>query len=311
MNRKCRRMYRFRFWRYLLCDEIWRIRVRSGEGWESLAVRGVPCRRGFCADPFIVGDAGRTYLFYETLTRGGKGVLRCFERVGRRWAQRGCVLEEPWHLSYPQVFKDGDRWLMLPESKAGGGVFLYQAEAFPYRWKRIDCLLRGPYADSTILRWEGRWYLFAYREDGAGRCLELWVSECPEGPWVLHPEGACVQTSRRLSRPAGFCVRERDGRLFRLAQDCNGDYGKRVFRIPILGLSPIVYREGKAELFADRGLVGGKGTHTYNRYEANDGVLEVFDFKFFALKPFGRLMRDVVGRAWGFVARRLRGGMAR
>ena len=304
-RRLSKRVYWQRFWRYLLCDELWRIRVRkAGGAWENLPMRDVPCRRGFCADPFLVAGQGGLLCFYETLTPLGKGVLGCAEYAGGRWRQQGVVLEEAWHQSYPQVFRDGDRWLMIPESKANNGVSLYQADDFPYGWRRIGRLLEGPYADSTILRWEGKWYLFAYREEVVRQWLELWVADRPEGPWALHPQGACIQRSRRLSRPAGACMVEGDGRLFRVAQDCNGDYGKRVFRVPILELSPTRYREGRATLLVAKGDRGARGAHTYNKCVTPEGVFEVKDFKRFALKPAGRLMRDVWLRVLGFAAKR-------
>ena len=54
-------------------------------------------------------------------------------------AQRlGIVLDEPFHLSYPQVFQWQGAWYMTVESAGARRVSLYRATDFPLRWERTS-----------------------------------------------------------------------------------------------------------------------------------------------------------------------------
>lgn len=228
----------------------------------------------YVADPFLFVFAGVTYLFYETL-KEKKGVLGCFRREGGKWVDLGLVLEEPWHLSYPQVFEDGGRVYMIPESCDFRGQFkcgavrLYEATDFPRGWRLASVLIGEPFSDSSLLRLGGHCYLSCGREFPS-EAAELWHAPSLSGPWSRHPESANHNQSRRLRRNGGAFLCE-GGALWRVAQDCNGAYGKRVFKVPILEISPTCYREGAAVL-----LTGGY-RHTYNCAETPEGRMEVVD----------------------------------
>jgi len=236
--------------------------------------RPVPTDNTYIADPFLFVKDGVTYLFYETLKRK-KGVLGCFRRENGSWRDLGFVLEEPWHLSYPQVFEDGGRIFMIPESCDFGGGFargavrLYEPTDFPFGWHETTRLIPEPFSDSTLLRRGGHFYLACDREHPL-EAAELWHALALTGPWTRHPQSAAHNQSKRLRR-CGGAFQEIDGRLYRIAQDCNGAYGKRLFRVPIEELSPTSYREGRAELF-HTGM-----RHTYNRAQTPEGLIEVVD----------------------------------
>ncbi|MEG1552629.1 MAG: hypothetical protein RR417_03660 [Kiritimatiellia bacterium] len=245
----------------------------------------------FCADPFVFVYKGIPYLFYETLSAQRKGVLGCFSWTNGQWKQLGLVLEEPWHLSYPQVFEDNGALYMIPESSAANEVMLYISDAFPTGWQKRTTLLRGNYADTTLLKWEGRYYLFAFCQDSVFPRLELWMSEDLLGPWSLHPQGKCLTSSPCLRRPAGSCFVE-ESHLWRVAQDCDGGYGKRVFKVMIEELSPTVYREGGAFVLLDkRNPPHQVGKHTFNRFEMNGVTYVAYDSKRRVLNPWKEILK--------------------
>ena len=63
----------------------------------------------------------------------------------------GEVLDEPFHISYPQVFKHKDRYFMLPETKRSNNILLYEAKNFPYDWGIVDTLIHNVrYKDPSI-----------------------------------------------------------------------------------------------------------------------------------------------------------------
>ncbi len=100
------------------------------------------------------------------------------------------MLEEPHHLSYPQVFeRDGAIW-MLPEASASGRLTLYRASAFPDRWIAETVLVEGEISDATLLEHGGLLWLFATDRDGYGSTSDTLVVFCAPalaGPWKPHP----------------------------------------------------------------------------------------------------------------------------
>ena len=83
-----------------------------------------PADRSY-ADPFLVSEADKLYLFVENfpIKPPVKGVLEVLE-IGSDGAmsEPRVVLEREYHLSYPFVFRDGDSWWMMPESSANNSL---------------------------------------------------------------------------------------------------------------------------------------------------------------------------------------------
>lgn len=59
------------------------------------------------ADPFLFVRDDRLYLFYESQVADDFGRIDCAEIDGHRIRHLGTVLAEPFHLSYPSAFADG------------------------------------------------------------------------------------------------------------------------------------------------------------------------------------------------------------
>ena len=114
------------------------------------------------------------------------------------------VLEEHYHLSYPQVFSHGGEIWMLPEGGSGGNLVLYRAESFPDRWVRHSILVRDrELFDATLLEHGDRLWLFASERDGYGSAsdtLVVYHAPCLEGPWVPHPNNP-IRIDRTAARP--------------------------------------------------------------------------------------------------------------
>ena len=100
------------------------------------------------------------------------------------------VLEQPWHLSYPYLFREGAQIWLVPESAAKGGLELHRATAFPDRWlleRRLFEDLR--LVDATFFAHEGRLWLFAGAISGrtATRGTTLrWKAPAIQGHWQPH-----------------------------------------------------------------------------------------------------------------------------
>jgi hypothetical protein len=230
------------------------------------------------ADPFIISEDAHRYILVEDLHVGrGRGVISVMtvDDAGNMSAPV-LVLDRPYHLSYPFVFRDGADYFMIPETRRNGTVELYRAVEFPYRWSLERTLLQGVEArDSTLLRYQDRYWLFTSMRmphliNGE---LSIFSASSLHGRWEPHPQNPVVADAR-FGRPAGRVFWHADS-LIRPAQDCSKRYGEAVVFREILELTPDTYRESPAgrldPVWAD-GLIG---THTYNadeRFEVIDGL---------------------------------------
>ena len=231
----------------------WSIGVYSGTGLFDLApapgatnpvltaadVTDVPAE--LVADPFMVHQGGTWHMFFEVMnarTRQGDIALAT-SADGMHWTYGRIVLDEPFHLSYPCVFKCDGRWYMVPESHQAGGVRLYRADAFPHQWSFVSTLLRGSWMDPTVFRHDGKWWMFAARGDAF---LHLFHADHPAGPWREHPRSPVVRGDPHVARPAGRTV-VLNGTPVRFAQDDLPVYGSRVVAFEITRLTTEEYAE--------------------------------------------------------------------
>ena len=286
---------KFRILKFLSWCEGWRSYTRHANGkWVRVKLPKGRWQYTFCADPFLFRHKEENYVFFETMTREGKGVLGCSKEVDGKWIWQGIALEEPWHLSYPQVFDYDGRIYMIPESsrRGGGDVRLYEAVDFPLQWKMVSVLINRSFADSTLLMADGRFYLACYEVPPVCK-PELWHADKLTGPWSRHPMWDKINSSRRLRRCGGQFINE-DGNIYRVAQDCNGFYGKRLYRVPIVEISRNAYREGIATLIVDKNSKPKGMKHTYNRIDTPDGTLAVVDVHHDMFRPVGEIVRSLV-----------------
>ena len=233
----------------------------------------------FWADPCVVEALGRKLVFVEEMTPAGKGLIACLELEHDAVRRLGLVLEEPGHLSFPQVLCWNDAWYLTVESGSLRRVSLYKATGFPLRWTRVEDLISGRVCADPVLHFhEGHWYLFAtVAENGNSTWDELFlfVSDQLTGPFRPHP-GNPVVSDVRCARPAGRLF-HRDGKLIRPAQDCASGYGSAVVFNEVLELTPTGYRERTMSRLALSWQDSLTACHTYS---AASGV-EILDAKGF------------------------------
>jgi hypothetical protein len=204
---------------------------------------------GFWADPFIVSRDGTYHIFVEEGScLGGKGHIsvivmnkdgRCDPPVR--------VVEAPYHLSYPFVFEFKGALYMIPESYDNRTVEMYKCAQFPYRWEFHKTLMVNcRAADTTLLEWQGRWWMFSSRTESDGPMpmdeLFLHYSDSPlSDRWTPHPCNPVV-SDVRSARPAGRLF-VRNGRLYRPSQDCSRHYGYAFNICEITKLTESAYEE--------------------------------------------------------------------
>ncbi|MDO8541975.1 MAG: hypothetical protein Q7S40_16175 [Opitutaceae bacterium] len=197
------------------------------------------------AHPFLAIEGSRYHLFFTAKnSQQGTGAIGHAESAnGLNWAYRGIVLREPAVLSYPCVFKWRDDYYMVPESTENV-IRLYRATRFPDEWHRVADVVKGDKLVSpTVVRHGDAWWLFVGRGNAT---LRLFRADELTGPWVEHPRSPIVENDLNIARPAGRPLLI-DGRLFRLAQDCEPTYGNQVCAFEITLLSATEYAEKPVE----------------------------------------------------------------
>lgn len=274
--------------RLLRRDEAWNIAWRPRQPappddtatWTEAPFAWLPWDPArYLADPFVIEHEGRTVILCEDLPFStGRGVISAvtFDAAGRP-GRPEVVLERPYHLSYPFVFRHAGEIWMIPETSANRTVELYRAARFPDRWELESVLIRDICAgDATVAEIDGTWWLFASTTGGHGSswdALSLFSAPSLRGPWRPHP-GNPVLIDAAAARPAGAMWRAADG-LWRPAQDCSARYGGgialcRVDRLDAEGYGQSV----RTRLYPDP-TWSALGCHTFNRsehYEVIDAV---------------------------------------
>lgn len=199
------------------------------------------------AHPFMVVTDSRYYLFFTAkdgkTDKGGIGLAE--SQNGFDWKYRRAVIQEPFVLSYPYVFKWRNDYYMIPEAHTETSVRLYKATEFPDKWEYEGDLLKGDHFISpTLVRYKDRWWLFTGRH--GNETLRLFYATDLKGPWTEHPQSPIVKKDLNTARPAGrpFVI---DGTLYRLGQDCYPTYGNQVHAFRITDISPTTYSERMIE----------------------------------------------------------------
>jgi hypothetical protein len=193
------------------------------------------------ADPFLVIENGKYYLFAEVMKHD-------FERIDvfssddlKEWKHEGIALSKSYHLSYPQVFRyEGDMY-MIPETKKEGNVILFSTNNFPFDWKEKRILIEKPLVDTTVVLHEGNIYLFAM---DPSEKLHCYVSDdLLYGTFKEHPMSP-MGIGDKL-RPAGTPFYEHE-RIILPVQTNKKDYGYAVHSLIISLLTPekIIYKKG-------------------------------------------------------------------
>ena len=244
----------------------WRFEKVFASSALSLLPHSVTCM----ADPFFFRRDGRLFLFAERKLRGEHGVIVCTSTADlKNWTPPEEVLREPFHLSFPYVFRYGDEIYLLPECCKSKSLRLYRFTDFPRRCSLVRSMFEGEtLVDSSIIEYDGSWYLFTtameVNGDAVNYELRLYCADSPNGAWQRHPASP-ITTDPGSARNGGAIFRF-GGRLIRPAQNCRCGYGGDLSLFEIDELSREKFREHPAAENIYRGVspLFAKGGHHLN-----------------------------------------------
>lgn len=206
------------------------------------------------ADPFLFVHNGRLHLFYEEMLLGkGVGYIKMISTTDlKHWSTPVLITHEPeCHFSYPYVFEENGEIYLMPETGCDHNIRLYKAvkddlTEFKYhkiilKRKDIPKNLRFDFADSCILKKDGKYYLFTSYCDDKKYYLQLFLSDKFDGGYEEHPQSP-ISISNKYGRCAGSIINVED-KLYRASQDCEKVYGGQVHILFIDELTPTTYKE--------------------------------------------------------------------
>jgi len=195
----------------------------------------------FVADCFLLQKQGLWHMFFEVFgKKRALGEIGCAtSQDGSKWNYQGIVLKEDFHLSYPYVFEHQGNYYMIPETRKTRSVRLYKAESFPYGWRLDKILLEGNYADSSIIFYEGLWWIFSVH---SSYNLAIFYADNLHGPWKPHKKNLIYIRRKKRARPGGRLV-VADGKLIRFAQDSVLGYGHQLRAFEVQELTPQRFKE--------------------------------------------------------------------
>lgn len=163
----------------------------------------------FFADPFIlsINDSSIEVLVedFPYFDKIGMISLLKIDRKSYELLDRKVILKQPYHMSYPfiQRKKDGSINWVAPEASMSGELYRYSYNPDAKRLEEQVQLVNEPLLDSTIVEFQGRYWLFCTKRGADSNSkLYIYYSSAPEGPWKSHLKKSCCV--RRFDGKAGW-----------------------------------------------------------------------------------------------------------
>lgn len=239
----------------------------------------------FIADPFIFKNKqGNINVLYEDFSLDKDGVISLttlnqnFKPIYKKQ-----LLKTNSHLSYPFIFEDLGTTYIIPESYQRGIVAIYEFDFDNNKLINEKVLIDLPLLDTTILKYNNKYWLFASLGDGQfdNSKLYIYYADSLLGKYKPHPQNP-VRHNLDATRPAGNFIFV-DGNIYRPSQNCSEYYGKSITINKIIKLSETEFEEEHYwKITAPKNSLFNAGLHTIN---VVDDII-VIDGKKFFFVPF-------------------------
>ena len=198
------------------------------------------------------------------------------------------ILDTKSHISYPFVFQEKGTTYIIPESRKKNRVSSYEFDFDTNSLIKERILIDNcPLLDSTILKYQDKYWLFATLGDNLYDHSKLYIYYADDlhGPYSAHLKNP-VKFCLKSSRPAGNFIMV-DGEIYRPSQNCEKHYGHSITINKIIKLNEFEFIEQPhVELTAKKGNRFNEGLHTINTL----GNVIVIDGIRMAFKPIKKTM---------------------
>jgi len=237
------------------------------------------------ADSFVIYENGKYYIFFEEFDIEKRHGYLCVGELNQEKNSLDNVkvcLEKNHHLSFPNVFKYNDKYYMLPETHANNTIDLYEFEEFPYKLKKVKTILNGNYADSVLLEYKNKWYLFTNKseneDDLHSKNLSIFISDDLFGDYKEFHNNPVV-TDNEFARMGGQFIKEKN-KLFRVSQDCKTRYGYKINIMEVEILNEQEYKEKCIKMiYSPKGYIAFHTLNSAKDIDVADGKIIVINTK--------------------------------
>ena len=252
-----------RVWYGAFVEKKWKISYLSDtDNWlestifhsSNLTELPLPKNSIFAADPcgsYLNG------IYCEVLNKkSGKGEIARWKN--NTWER--LRFEQNDHFSYPQIVQEGKNYFLFPETSSWASPRLFELSSDGLNGIGIHVLLGledTKLVDATLFKNEDTWFIFAGDPETSHQKLKLFYSCSLFGPYVEHKKSP-IALDPRSSRMAGP-IYNRNGEIYRFAQNCSSSYGDGVTINKILKLSKTDYVE---LVIGELRITNQKGPHT-------------------------------------------------
>lgn len=287
----------------LFYQEAYAVGIREKNGFSKcfFSQQGVfrllmPTEKEWYADSFCFEENNTVYLFMEIMGRNEKkgtlGVSVFKQGIGFSEVEE--ILREPFHLSYPNVFKYKSNYYMIPETHQAGEIRLYEADTFPCKWHLKKILFTGgEYVDSSILKVnENEYIVFSLDITNNKEKLRLFKFNAEK----LTFDPLEMEMSLFDKRPGGNPITY-NGSVYRLLQDCSKFYGEKLLIYQLNNVVDSIEKwteEYVGQISADMIHTDQKvlfsRIHTLTRSE-NYEAIDLLYKRFYITKPFNGVKR--------------------
>lgn len=242
------------------------------------------------ADPFCVEHNNSVFVFCEVMDKTGLGKIGVSSFKEGSFGPVVSVLEEPFHLSYPNVFFYNGKHYMIPETYQAQQIRLYEATDFPYKWKLKKILAENLcVVDTSILSGGEKAVLYTKENKLDGICRWFFL-DCRS--WELQE---FEMHGQQDERPGGNAFMVNDD-IVRPLQECRKVYGEKVLLYTAPKGTPRSCERLLSEVTA--GCIDMccckkyERLHTLNRTD-NYEVIDLQYKKFYPLKPVRRILQMI------------------
>ena len=250
------------------------------------------------ADPFPFEKDGKLYIFgemYDYLSLKGSIAYTVMKEKGfTKWKK---IIEEPFHLSFPNIFMYNGELYMCPEARQSGELYLYKCIDFPEKWKKDMVLIKNTNCSDTIF----------YKKDNKNYALTCEWNRLDDHHMNLisfekdriffAPKDNSKSVDNSLSRPAGKIFwDEKINKHVAVFQNCKELYGSGlVFKEFDLNFPN--YEEKEIDRYNPSDIkcnINRKfdGVHTFNMSE-NYLVIDVIWSRFNLLEKVSRIIKKI------------------
>lgn len=233
----------------------------------------------FWADPFLIRHKQRLFIFFERFyKKKNKGVICVCELKNKKLINFKNVIVEPYHLSYPMLFRGKNKFFLAPESYQNKKVQIYESVEFPFKWKKINTIFNNEItADPTIFKYNNSFWIFINKTknklNDLNKKLYLYKFNKNFKKVIPHKRNP-IFSSLNGGRSAGNIIRY-GKKIIRLGQiNTKENYGSGVNFYEIKKLNLKEYQEKKIASVNSKNFKNCIGIHHFCKV-GNDYVFDL------------------------------------